>query len=395
MIYGMVKYRYRILKSYRSLLGYGYRGLKKFVRLNSYYQMYLGSIIEALKIESRMPEMERVTDRYDLRQYKRRWRMLSSKAPAVFLRLFSTLSGVKSADYVPDSLYFTHIEPMLNNREYSRSFADKNMYALLIDKSIQPPVLLRKMHGAYLNTNYGNVTDVDTALSAIAGANAKIILKASIDSQGGKSVALLESREGALFSGTETVNRAWLDTNFRNHFLLQEVVRQHPFYAAFNASSLNTLRVFTYRSVVDESVHVLHSVLRVGAPGFVVDNVSSGGKCCGVSSDGRLNGRAYDINGNSFTRLGSVSLISGTKLFKYDDVVALAKKLATRQFYSRLIGFDICVDENERVTLIELNNFDVGVDMLQFCNGPLFGRFTDEVLAYCIKKKRGFRYQIR
>jgi hypothetical protein len=232
-------------------------------------------------------------------------------------------------------------------------------------------------------------------LKELAGAQDRVILKPSVDSQGGKSIVMLTSKEGALFSGSEKVTKKWLDLHLVDNFLLQEVVRQHPFYERFNPTSLNTLRVYTYRSVEDESVHVLHSVLRVGAPGFAIDNVSSGGKACGVSSEGALNGNIYDINGMGYEALNGLDSLKGTSLFKYEAVLDLAKQLAAEQHYCRVIGFDLCVDENERVLLIELNNFDVGVDMLQFCNGPLFGSFTDEVLAFCVRNKPGFRSQIR
>ncbi len=390
-----VYFQYRSLKGYRELLGYCYRALKKFLRWNSGYRTYLGCVLEAMRIENRMPAMPKVTDRLDLQKYKARWRVLSPRIPKVFLRLYSSLSGVKSSDYVPDSLYFTHIEPMLNNREYSRSFADKNMYSLLIDKSLLPSVWLRKMHGAYLDEDYKLVGDVDEMLEKLAGEQDRVIIKASVDSQGGKSIVMLESKDGGFFAGSVKVTKKWLEHHFGDNFLLQQVVQQHSSYGAFNPTSLNTLRVYTYRSVTDESVHVLHSVLRVGAPGFVIDNVSSGGKACGVSSEGTLNGNIYDINGKGYRALNGLDSLKGTHLFKYEAVMDLAKQLAAKQPYCRVIGFDICVDENERVLLIELNNFDVGVDMLQFCNGPLFGPFTDEVLAFCVRKKPGFRLQIR
>ncbi len=389
------KLQYKLLNGYRYSLGYVYRGLKKFVRLNSYYQTYLDSIVEALRLESLMPEMERVTDRGDLQQYRKKWRMLSSKIPAVFLRLFSSLSGVKSADYVPASLHYTHIEPMLNNREYGRTFADKNMYALIFDKRIQPPVLLRRMHGIYLDTNYEPMGDVEKSLTLIAEKYERVILKPSIESHGGRAVRILKSRSGHLFAGDEMVGKEWLEKFYGYNFLIQCFVQQHPFYSAFNASSLNTIRIFTYRSVVDEKVHILQSVLRVGKPGSSVDNQSMGGIVCGISPQGTLNGLAIDKYGSRFTKVGNVEIKEGIEVFKYQEMTEQAQAFASREFYSRLIGFDLCIDADEQVRFVELNNFDIGMDIMQQCNGPLFGEFTDEVLAYCVREKRGFRYQIR
>jgi hypothetical protein len=351
--------------------------------------------LEAIRLEMLIPKGSNGVGRSEVKAFKAKWRPLSAHIPAVYNRMYSHYSGVKSIDYVPDSLFYTHIEPMLNNLEYSRSFADKNMYGRLLDKSVLSLGVLRKIHGAYLDHDYQNVSDVDGFISNLAERFDGIMLKPSIDSQGGRSVVRLESREGAFFSGDEKVTREWLDKHFQDNFLFQELVEQHPFYAAFNSSSVNSLRITTYRSVKDESVHVLHGLLRVGTEGNVVDNVTSGGKACGVSPEGTLNGKVIDYKGKSYSKLGSVVLESEKQLFKYKEVVEVAKKLAAQQVYSRFTGFDFSVDKYERVVLIEINNFDVGINTLQFCNGPLFGRFTDEVIEYCVKQKTRFRHQIR
>lgn len=391
----MKRFNYRILKVYRAWLGYVYRGLKKIVRFHSYYQTYLGCMREALMMESLIKEKKVQPGRETVLKYKTKWRVLSTRIPGIYIRVYSAFSGIDSSDYVPDSLYFTHIEPLLNNKEYSRSFADKNMYSILFDKNIQPKTLLRKIHGTYLGPDYEMIKDVDVVLKNLSQNIDKIILKNAINSQGGKSISLLKSINGSLYSGDQEVTKKWLDSNYLDHFILQEVVKQHPFYSAFNASSLNTLRVFTYRSVKDELVHVLHTVLRVGAAGAAMDNISSGGKACGINSDGTLKTECLDYYGNISNRLGEVELKPGMKLFEYGEIKELAKKVAAQQLYSRVIGFDFCVDEEGKVVLIELNNFDIGVNGLQILFGPLFGPFTDEVLKYCVEqKKKGFRHHI-
>ncbi len=389
------KILYMILKGYRSILGIVYRGFKKMVRYLSYHHNHLGCTLEAIRLEMLIPKGSNGVEKSEVNAFKAKWRPLSEHIPAVYIRMYPHYSGVMSADYVPDSLFYTHIEPMLNNLEYSRSFADKNMYARLIEKSVLSLGGLRKIHGTYLDHDYNSVSDVEAFISGLADRFDRMMLKPSIESQGGRSVVMLESRDGAFFSGNEKVTREWLDKHYKDNFLFQELVEQHPSYAAFNPTSVNTLRITTYRSVIDESVHVLHGLLRVGTKGDVVDNVTSGGKACGVSSEGALNGKVIDYKGRSYPKLGSVLLEPGKKLFKYQEVVDVAKKLAAQQVYSRFLGFDFSVDKDERVVLIEINNFDVGINTLQFCNGPLFGPFTDEVLAYCVSKKPGFRYQIR
>lgn len=387
--------RYKLFGIYRFGLGYIYRGIKKVTRYAAWYHTHTGSLLEGMRLRAYMQTPGNVVDRVDFKNYREKWGVLSSGISSVFMQVYPAFSRVKSADYVPDTLYFTHIEPMLNNVAYSRSFADKNMYSLLIDKEVLPGILLRKMHGMYLNSNYKMVASVDSIMADIAREQDRLVLKHSISSQGGKNIFILKSDGSQFLKDGIPVDYQWLEKFAGDNFLLQSFVRQHPFYEQFNKSSLNTLRVFTYRSVTDEKVHVLHSVLRVGKDGAEVDNISMGGKACGITRDGFLNGVVCDIDGRLYDEIGPVNFNNRVPLFKYDEVVKKAIDVANSQFYSRVIGFDFCVDDQGRVRLIELNNYDIGVDILQQCNGPLFYEFTDEIIEYCKGKKKEFRYIIR
>ena len=383
------KLKYWLLKSYRSLFGYGYRGLKKIVRWCSNHQNYTGLLLDAYKLLIVMSVDADKISRKEVKQYRRRWKQLWPWIPGIFIKTFLSLSGEKNQDCVPQTLYFNLIEPLLNNVEFSRSFADKNMYGRLIDPDIQPLALLRKMHGQYLDHSYQPVTDVNGFLSSVSLTGKKYIIKPAIGSQGGRSIALLEGRDGLLWWGEQKVNRQWLENQYKDNFLIQDFVRQHPFYAGLNESSLNTIRCYTYRSVKDNVIHFLFAIVRVGNPGSLVDNVTSGGNVIRLFPDGTVKSITEHASGAVSSEIRGVDPGQNVKVVGFEAVKEVALKVAANQYYSRIIGFDFCVDANEKVWLIELNNYDIGYD------GPLFGEFTDEVIAYCKEKKQGFRYLIR
>ncbi|MFW5890092.1 MAG: sugar-transfer associated ATP-grasp domain-containing protein [Marinilabiliaceae bacterium] len=391
----IAKIKYRLLKSYRFLFGYGYRGLKKIVRWCSNHQNYTGVMLDAYKFLIAMKVDTGKVSREEVKQYRARWRQLWPWVPSIFIKIFPPFSGVKSPDYVPKTLYYNLIEPLLNDVESSRSFADKNMYGRLIDPGIQPRALLRKMHGQYYDHHYNPVPDVDDFFSSGELTGKKYIIKPAIDSQGGKSIALLEGRSGHLWQGEQKISRQWLENQYKDNFLIQEYVRQHPFYAKLNESSLNTMRLYTYRSVKDNVIHFLFAMIRVGKPGALIDNISRGGKAIGLLPDGTLKSKTPNGAGEICLEGGGFDLGENVKAVGFDAVKEMALKIAATQYYSRIIGFDFCVDENEKVWLIELNNYDIGIDRIQKSDGPLFGEFTDEVIAYCKEKKKGFRYLIR
>ncbi|WP_291861666.1 sugar-transfer associated ATP-grasp domain-containing protein [Marinilabilia sp.] len=389
--------RYKLFSYYRGAFGLFYRSLKKLTRRASTYHIFTGCVMKGDEYWRTMPfPIRRTPEKGKLQQYRNKWLAISPNVPDLYLRLYSSFSGVDSCDFVPASLYYTHVEPMLNNVEFSRSFADKNLYGLLVDNSVLPEVLLRKMNGIWYDGRYNSVRDIDEIIKDIAKTHEKVIVKHAVASQGGENIFCVKSDGDRLYLRDDIVDKAWFEKHFDNNFLVQAYVYQHAFYERFNATSLNTFRVYTYRSVKDDSVHVLSAILRVGGPGSVVDNIKKGGKACGINLEtGKLNGLVYGSDGNSSAYVGEVDIDKEGDLYKFHEVAQKAKELARKQFYTRVIGFDFCVNRNGQVNMIELNNYDVGIDSLQMCNGPLFREFTDEVIDYCKKKKKNFRFIIR
>ena len=65
-----------------------------------------------------------------------------------------------------------------------------------------------------------------------------------------------------------------------------------------------------------------------------------------------------------------------------DIVMGLANRFAT---VSRLISWDLAIEESGHPLIIEFNASWAGVDVHQLCNGPIFGDKTDEVLEDVFK----------
>jgi len=174
-------------------------------------------------------------------------------------------------------------------------------------------------------------------------------------------------------------------------FLIQEYIEQHPFFSKLNPTSVNTVRIFTYRSVADNKVHVLHSVLRIGKKGATVDNQASGGISCGINEKtGSLNNFAIDKYGTKYYKSNKI-LFSGLTVPKYGQMKEIAAEIAYSFPYHRLLGFDFALDKNERIRLIEVNNRNNEMNFYQMNNGSLFGGFTLEIMEYCKRRTRTFK----
>lgn len=160
--------------------------------------------------------------------------------------------------------------------------------------------------------------------------------------------------------------------------------------AVFNPDSVNTIRIMTL--VRSDDTNILSSVLRMGKRGSRVDNCSSGGIVCGIDSNGCLKDVAYDNKANAYYKHPNGVEFAGFAIPAYSQCLEIVKKLAVRfAGISRLISFDIAIDENNSPLLIEMNISYGELDFHQLCNGPIFGDNTDEILREVVDKSWSLR----
>ena len=210
-------------------------------------------------------------------------------------------------------------------------------------------------------------------------------------SGGGNKVTLWRKNNNVIQSNEGNVLTIdFLRSVYCKNYIIQKVVEQHPFFSRYNTTSVNTLRVLTYRSVPDESIIILHSILRVGASGSITDNQASGGYACGVTDTGHLTGNAVDKMGNRFKTVNEVDLVPGTMIEGFEKMINTSRDLASRYHYARLLGLDLCLNKEGDVIVLEVNNVNNEINFYQMLYGPLFKEFTDEVISYCLNHRRSF-----
>lgn len=96
-----------------------------------------------------------------------------------------------------------------------------------------------------------------------------------LDGGQGRGIFALRVNGGALAIDGTSVGPDDLRSHITEPYILQERIEQHNALSKLYPSSVNTLRLITART--DDGVHLLSSVLRVGAGGSHTDNWSTGG----------------------------------------------------------------------------------------------------------------------
>lgn len=200
----------------------------------------------------------------------------------------------------------------------------------------------------------------------------------------GAGIFILEIKDNKFFISNDEVSVDDLKKRLlHNDYLLQGVVEQHEKMSALYSGSINTMRFVTVRSLKDGEIHVLPSMLRIGANGNFVDNTSQGGIAVGFdTTTGQLH--KWGFFKPQFGRKVSAHPNSGTIFNEfYIPYIDLVREAAIR-FHSVLkdihsIGWDIAVGPNGPVFIEGNDNWEI--------NGPQVGNhgLRKEFLKYFYK----------
>lgn len=207
-----------------------------------------------------------------------------------------------------------------------------------------------------------------------------VFLKEAQASAGGHGVTYFEKSQTRVDEMLKLADECTVD------LLVQRRLNQHEGLAAINSSSVNSLRLYSVLRPNGE-VKIYSSVLRMGVGNIKVDNYASGGIACGITPDGKLRKYAYDKKGNKYQKHPTSGIVmEGYEIPSYQDAVALVKKVHPMIAHYRSVSWDVAINEEGVPVLIEGNFCRGGIDLLQLCNGPLYGDDTIDILNEVFNK---------
>ena len=289
----------------------------------------------------------------------------------LWVQVYSDKTGIYSPEYVGSDIHYYNVEWSRIDYDYLRAFLDKNYMDVVLPCVKHPVTLIRKIHGQYLDVDFNPMSKPQAIDKLYENLDPGIVVKISRSSSGGKGVRFLGKG-----STKEDISEA-LDVD--PDVAVQLVMRQHPEMAKMNASSVNTIRIICI--ILDGESIPLSSVVRIGNSGSRVDNFSSGGVGCGVKPDGRLNdcgytqkGERYDVHPNGF-------VFSEGFVPNFDKVLEAVKRCHMCVPMFGVASWDIAIDEDGEPVLIEYNVGGAGIDIHQYNNGPLYGKYRERIIS--------------
>lgn len=296
------------------------------------------------------------------------WKKYGMKPKRIYYTLLCNGRDSYDPRFIPDPIWVNRIVPYFNWKIMVNAYADKCLYSRLFPELKKPDTLVKNMGGLYYNGDGDQLITREEA-ERILGAEEHLIFKPSLGTKGA----------GILFFDRDDEKSMSVPAIFdamKSNFVVQRIVKQHPDLARLNPSTLNTLRVISFR--FKGEVHILSAQLRIGGAGARVDNVSAGGCACAVKPDGWLHEKSVTRKSTWTDVTANGIKLSTIRVPNYEGVVEAIRKAHCQLPYFNIVGWDFAVGEDGTPIMVEFNTRP-GQNQIGG-REPTFGDMTDEVL---------------
>jgi hypothetical protein len=209
------------------------------------------------------------------------WSPFRKKCDLTTLRICKNISGAADPRFIPEDIFVSDIEPSLAIDSSVDYLSNKSFYNRWFEKGIFPGDYLHCINGQFCNENLEKISESEFR-KVSDEIEYPVVLKPNRGAYGGQDIHFVNNQEELL-----NLTEGWTD------FIVQEKIEQHNFFKQFNPAGLNTIRVYLYRSVLDNELHIITMALRMGKDGSL-DNETAGGIHTMINEHGKLNGYAVD-----------------------------------------------------------------------------------------------------
>ena len=292
------------------------------------------------------------------------------KVSMMFADFFSRINGIFSDRYLSMDVYYFFVVPALNRYDFINAYLDKNIYTELFPDVRQPECVIKNMHGHFYHN--GEEISIDQAVDIVAGRSDELMIKPTVETCNGDGVEQLDTND-----------RGRLKDLFRHYninFTVQEKVKQHPEIQRVNPTSLNSMRVYTYRKADGKIIFLYgNAMLRYGGKGAIKDNTSKGGGTCLIDREGHVDDRVFRFQSMEVSSLQRETGVTDLVIPNYSKVVEAVMRMQSRLPYFDYVGWDVTVLPDGEPLLIEYNLVP-GIEGPQIMAGPMFGEHLDEVI---------------
>lgn len=309
---------------------------------------------------------------YEKRQIRDTWPGLDiSELDFTWSRIYKKINGF--SPYYLGALWNQDIDRVVNPRNQVVSLENKALCDIYFPELNFPEPYVRCCNGK-LYDKYMNLISIDEAI-VILKSKKQFVIKPSIGSMQGKGVRKI------FIDKTKDIKSVIVSAG--RDFIAQEVLKQLPLIESLNPTSLNCFRITTmyFNGKFDFA-----TALKIGKKGAERDNWNSS-YWVDVDKNGHVGRIAYDYQLNPVEKTDNGFIFKEIFIPSFRSVSAFTEKYHKTYFPNcGIIGWDITIDVEGQVRVIETNLTNPGTQVEQLCSGDFFKPFCNDINEMLLNK---------
>lgn len=316
-------------------------------------------------IESREGKLNKslikICDEYALDCFK-------SKVYAPWLYVYTAMHKEFKEGWIPDNYFGIEILPKING-SYGKIASLRPLNKRIFQNSSFFPDLIYVVNGKFLDSKTLEQLDFNTTKKILFNEHEEIVYKKN-ESAKGKGIIFLKKDDFSL----DNINSI-------GDGVFQYKVDQHDFFKNFN-KAVATLRVNSFINI-DGKCEIVFCDLRL--PTGNVTHVFDGSyiRIPVDPNSGRLLKEGYFTNWESTsTHPDNNQIYNQLEIPQYSNIIKCVKKLHLSYPLARIIGWDIIVDSNNNIQILEWNANHPGIKFAEATVGPVFKKSDFKPISF-------------
>lgn len=296
--------------------------------------------------------------------------VLGWKGYAPWLYVYSAMNNEFKEGWIPDNYYGKIVVPILKGK-YG-NIANYNSLTSRLFNSSNFPDCVYFTNGFWISPEYHVLSDKEV-IEIVTRSNEKVVHKID-DSSQGNGVNIIERNSFHI----EKVK-------LMGNGVIQKYINQHKFFKDIIPHSVATLRI---TSVINEKgvVSVRACYLRVGRSSDTHVKSASQIRIPINMSNGQLYKYGYTTNWLQIVKHPDTEYLFEDKMIpKFDKFIETAINLHKMVPFTRTIGWDMILDVNESVQVMEWNGSHNDIRFSEATQGPCFSDLGFEELWKNVK----------
>lgn len=322
---------------------------------------------DALKVLKTIESVKGKTNKKLIKQSdKYAIEVLGWKGYAPWLYVYCAINKEFKEGWIPDNYYGRVIVPKLKGN-YGAAIANCNSLTNRIFNSPNFPDCAYYTNGLWISRDYRVLSDKELT-NIIFAQNSKLVYKIDSSLQG----------KGVFFLEEDNFNIE--DIKKLGNGVFQKYIKQHSFFHDIMPNSVVTLRV---TSIIDNkgAVTVNACFLRAGRKADTHVKSSSQIKVSVDPTTGRLHKYGYTTDWLEIEKHPDTGfLFENKQIPEFQKIIDTAVNLHKKVPFTRTIGWDMTVDIDNNVKVMEWNGGHNGIKFTEATQGPSFSNLGWENL---------------